>query len=164
MIEKTLSLAFAAAALTLLASAPPALAADAALQPAAGTWSGKGWVKKEPGAEKDIVRCRVTSSFEAPRLSIDGKCAASGTNFPVKGYVEEAGSGFTGRWYSPTSSAVAPVQGAREGESVRLTFTFPAREDRGPVTGQLEWTRGADEMVLTSFTKNGELSHIAFER
>ena len=162
MTEKRLTFTLAAT-LALLVAALPA-AADPALDTAAGRWSGKGWVKKAGDAAKQIVRCRIASDFEAPRLSIDGKCAASGTNFPVKGYIDEAGGRFTGRWYSPTSSAVAPVTGRARGKTVAISFTFPAREGHKPVSGKLSWEKGSDELVLTSTDGTNELSRIVFER
>ncbi|PTW59427.1 hypothetical protein C8N35_107140 [Breoghania corrubedonensis] len=162
MIERRLTIAFAAT-LGLLTAVLPA-AADPALGTATGRWAGKGWVKKPGDAAKQIVRCRIASDFEAPRLSIDGKCAASGTNFPVKGYIDETSGRFTGRWYSPTSSAVAPVTGRARGKTVAISFTFPGKEGHKPVSGNLSWEKGSDELVLTSTDGTNELSRIVFER
>ncbi len=150
--------------LVVIGHAGPAEAADPAFASAAGRWSGKGWVKQKGDADKEIVRCRITSSFEPPRLSIDGKCAASGTNFPVKGYIDDAGGRFTGRWYNPVGNDTAPIRGKARGQTVALNFTFPPRENRKAVSGQLVWKKGSDELLLTSSDGAGELSRIVFKR
>ncbi len=148
----------------LIGQTSPAKAADPTFADATGRWSGKGWVKRKGDGDKEIVRCRITSSFEAPRLSIDGKCAASGTNFPVKGYIIDADGRFTGRWYNPVGNDTAPIRGKARGKTVALAFTFPPRENRKAVSGQLVWTKGSDELLLTSSDGAGELSRIVFRR
>lgn len=179
MIRPILPVAAALAALPALFAAPalvavPALvsgpaSAEPTFVDAAGRWSGAGWVKRDGDASKDAVRCRITSSYEAPRLSIDGKCAVSGTNFPVKGYVDEASGRFTGRWYNPFGADTAAVSGRRKGDTVDLRFQFRDKDSDETVDGTLVWKLGTDELVLSSAakapgSKAEPLSRIVFTR
>jgi hypothetical protein len=118
------ALAFAFVALVV---AIPAKAQDADyLARFAGDWTGGGSVQRNETEQPRKVTCRITGTPSANAVSIRGKCRAAvifTRNIGVDVRVDSSGR-YTGT-YTGSKIGPASLSGARSGDTVTFTVTWP---------------------------------------
>ncbi len=122
-----------------------------------GKWSGSGWGKRDAGAPRERVRCRMTAKYRAKtrRLSVSGKCAAASRSFTLLGHVAEyrGSNRLTGRWVNPSGMGSVKVAGRRNGNN--LIFTFRAKDRK---LGKMRQFRTVWKLNRNSFTLNSQVA------
>ncbi|MEX3011824.1 hypothetical protein [Hoeflea sp. TYP-13] len=161
----------AIAAIFALCPAAPAQAAEI-LETLDGKWSGSGWARHKPGAERETVRCRISGIYRQTdrRLTLKGKCASPGRSGRLDGYVEpvDKADTYAGRWSNPFGAGSTMVHGRNRGDAITFRFKFRDRETDETVNGIMVWTVRADRFTIATGDVSGGkaaiLSEIEFQR
>lgn len=109
-------------ALSLAGLAAPA-AADAFLERGAGSWSGTGWALPEGRDKPEPLRCRVTGRYEAPRLTLEGRCLGAGFSRPVAGWIEPDGDRYRGLGRFAVRGQETVIPAVRDGDTLRFQWS-----------------------------------------
>jgi hypothetical protein len=131
---------------TPLVFTSPALAQEAEfLARFAGSWSGSGTAKRNADEDANRVRCTIQGSASSNALSLRGTCRAAvifSRNFGAD--VEfDPGSGRYRGTYTGSKIGPAGLSGARRGDAVHLTITWP-RPVNGDTTAQMSIRNSGD--------------------
>ncbi len=104
----------------------PAAADDTALSAYAGSFKGKGTLRRKPDEPKETVRCRITAKLSADGLTLKqtGTCVVPGSKVAIdsKLIYNPANGRVTGRWTDVANGSAASVSGRANASGAQLTI------------------------------------------
>lgn len=109
----------------------------------AGKWTGNGWETRSNGGAKERVRCRLTAKYtgNSRKLSLSGKCAATGGTYTLLGHIAEypGTDKLTGRWVNPKGIGASNLKGKRSANQLRFVFEGKDGKTKRKVQYQTVW-------------------------
>lgn len=165
-------IACALIALPLSISAPAAAQEADYLARFEGSWSGSGKVARREAEDTNDVKCTMTGTPSENRVSMSGTCRAYlvfsrqiGADIQY-----DPGSGRYSGTYTGSTIGPAALSGARQGDSVVMTVTWP-KPVRGDTTASMTITNSGNgqlSIVVSDEVQPGgptaEVTNIALSR
>lgn len=120
------------------------------LRTLSGNWQGSGQIRLRPDAQPMNVSCTLDSRADGEEISMQGACRAKVVfSRRIGADLQAVGARYTGSYVGSTRGP-ARLSGARDGDTLDLRVTWPARDTAGRTARMQVASLGSGRMRLVT--------------